>query len=848
MALGALAPAGAGAASLPSGFRDSVALEGLNAPTAFRIAADESVFVAEKNGEILRFDDLDDSSPTVFADLREPVYDNGDRGLLGLALDPGYPARPYVYALYTADHVLGEGPPDEARWGQPPNFEGDPCPKPPDADVDACPVSGRLVRLTAAGGKAVDEETLVEGWCQQFSSHSVGDLEFGPEGALFASGGEGASFTVSDYGQFGWPHKNQCDDPPGGEDLQPPEAEGGSLRALDLLTPADPAGLSGAVIRVDPETGAGWPGNPFSSSLDANARRVIAFGFRNPFRFALDPADGEVYVGNVGNSSFEEIDRFPSAPASAYDSGWPCYEGPLRNPNFQGLEIGLCDGLYAAEPGSTDAPFYYYAHAAGVTPADPCPIGGSAITGSAFYDGGEFPPEYDGAFFFADSVRGCIYAILAGDDGEPDPSTTRPFLVEGGAYTGADIQVGTDGSLYYLSLFGDEDLHRISYQPGSPLARLAADKEWGALDLTVHFDAGGSEDPDGGALDYAWDLDGDGLFESAGGSSRTLTFKKPENRTIAVEVSDQEGKSSTAQVRVYPGDTPPLPQIEDPDGSLTWAVGDRIEFSASARAKEGNGAQLPATSLYWRSSILHCRLGSENCHAHPLPVFPGVDSGALTAPDHDYPSRIRLTLTATDSRGLSATRTLELLPRTVALRIASDPPGVPLTAGTLSGPAPFPLTAIEGSNLTLVAPQQAQLGGDSFAFQGWSDGRARVHSLVAEVPGEYVAAYARTARAEPPGGEEPQAPQPRGARPKLDLHPRKQTASRTARFSFGGSAPAHRYLCRLDRKPWAPCGSPRVYKHLAPGRHVFRVALAGPEGSLESPAAVFRWKILARAG
>ncbi len=857
LSLSALSADSAGAATLPSGFRDTIALEGLSQPTAFRLAADGRVFVAEKSGEILVFDGFGDATPTVFADLREQVYDNGDRGLLGLALDPSFPTSPYVYALYTFDHVLGEDSPgDFPHWGQGPDFEGDPCPKPPEAEVDACPVSGRLVRLTAAGDVAVAEKPLIEDWCQQFSSHSVGDLEFGPGGALYASGGEGASFTVSDYGQFGWPHENQCGDPPGGAGLEPPDAEGGSLRALDVLTPADPTGLSGSVIRIDPDSGAGLPGNPFSSSLDANARRIVAFGFRNPFRFTIDPGSGEVYVNNVGNSSFDEIDRFPAVPTEAYDSGWPCFEGPLRNPNFQGLGLKLCDGLYETEPGSTEQPFFYYAHAAGVTPDDPCSSeNGSAITGSAVYDGDSFPDEYDGALFFADSVRGCIYAMLADGDDGPDPSAIRPFLGEGGPYTGADLQVGAEGDLYYLSLYGDEALHRISYDPGAPIADLVADREWGPLNLTVNFDASGSHDPEGEDLDFAWDLDGDGVFEKAGGETRSATYNTPVNRTVAVRVEDESGKTSTAQVRIYPGDTPPLPVIDEPAETLTWAVGDPIEFSGSARAKQGTGAQLPATSLYWRSSIFHCRNGAEACHAHPLSVFPGIDSGKFSAPDHDYPSRIRLSLTATDSRGLSATRTVEVFPRTVVLAIASDPPGIPLTAGTLSGPAPFSLTAIEGSALTLVAPQQAQLGGETYDFREWSDGGARVHSLAADVSGSFEAVYARVpVLPGAPGGSPPAGDPPAGGtgnrppdlkeRPTLAVVPPKRTARTAARFAFGGPEPGLRYRCKLDGKPYATCSSPRVYRRLRPGRHIFRVAVEAAGGSIASPPATFRWRVL----
>src|SRR3982751_947647 len=90
------------AATLPTGFRDDVVISGLLNPVALRFASDGRIFVAQKNGQILVYDSLTDTSPTIFADLRTQVQDFWDRGLLGLALDPQFTTtRPYVYVLYT---------------------------------------------------------------------------------------------------------------------------------------------------------------------------------------------------------------------------------------------------------------------------------------------------------------------------------------------------------------------------------------------------------------------------------------------------------------------------------------------------------------------------------------------------------------------------------------------------------------------------------------------------------------------------------------------------------------------------------------------------------------------------
>src|SRR5215207_5214273 len=145
-----------------------------------------------------------------------------------MTLDPNFPATPYVYVLYTYDHQLGSTTP-APRWGTP-GVYSDPCPTPPGATADGCLVSGRLSRLQAAGNVMTgSEQVLVEDWCQQFPSHSVGAVAFGPDGALYASAGDGASFQWSDYGQDGNP-VNPCGDPGAGVGgtMTAPTAEGGA--------------------------------------------------------------------------------------------------------------------------------------------------------------------------------------------------------------------------------------------------------------------------------------------------------------------------------------------------------------------------------------------------------------------------------------------------------------------------------------------------------------------------------------------------------------------------------------------------------------------------------------------
>jgi glucose/arabinose dehydrogenase len=128
-----------------AGFRESIVFSGLTEPVAMEFASDGRVFVAEKSGLIKVFASLSAQTPTIFADLRAQVYNFWDRGLLGMALDPSFPAKPYVYVLYTYDGDIGGSAP---KWG-------DTCPDPPGATTNGCTASGRLSRLEANGSVMV---------------------------------------------------------------------------------------------------------------------------------------------------------------------------------------------------------------------------------------------------------------------------------------------------------------------------------------------------------------------------------------------------------------------------------------------------------------------------------------------------------------------------------------------------------------------------------------------------------------------------------------------------------------------------------------------------------------------
>jgi uncharacterized repeat protein (TIGR01451 family) len=947
------------AATLPTNFQESIVFSGLTSPAAVRFAPDGRVFVAQKNGVIKVFDSLSDTTPDTFADLSANVHNFWDRGLLGMTLDPGFTSgRPYVYVLYTYDAPIGGSPP---TWG-------DACPSPPGATADGCVVSGRLSRLTASGNFMTGPElVLVNDWCQQYPSHSIGSLAFGADGALYVSGGDGASFNFADYGQDGSP-LNPCGDPPGGvgATLTPPTAEGGALRSQDLRTSSDPTTLDGAILRLDPNTGAAAAGNPLSGSPDANARRIIAHGLRNPFRFTIRPGTNEIWLGDVGWNTWEEIDRIVDPLGTVENFGWPCYEGDGRQSGYDGANLSICETLYG-QSGAVVSPYYTYNHGSQVVTGENCATtNGSSIAGEAFYQGGSYPAAYNGALFFADYSRKCIWVMFPGGNGLPDPANRATFVAQ--AAGPVDLQIGPGGDLFYAD-YDTGTIRRIQYVGAPPTPGLVAAYSFNEGSGTNVADASGAGNAGtigtatwttqgkyGGALSFngttakvtvpdapslrltsamtleAWvfptaastewkDLvykgndnyylsassccqgrpAGGGIFSGSygetfgtsnlvvntwthlattydgttlrlyvngaqvssiaksgtiatstnpltiggdaiygqylagridevrlynaaltqaqvqadmntsigGGGTDTQPPTDPSN-LVATPVSQSQinlswtastdnvgvtgyrlercqgatctnfaeiatppaashsdtglSAGTTYRYRVRASDgagnlsgfsniataatqgapnTAPTAAILTPAAGTTWKVGDTIAFSGSASDTEDGS--LPASALSWTLVLQHC---PSTCHTHTIQTWNGVASGSFVAPDHEYPSYLELTLTATDSGGLTNSRTLRLDPRTVVLTFQSSPTGLQLTVGSTSSTTQFTRTVIEGSTNSVSAPSPQTLGGTTYTFASWSDGGAAAHNIVASAAATYTATYQASASAD----------------------------------------------------------------------------------------------------
>ena len=398
---------------------------GFTLPTAIDWTPDgATMFIAEKGGVIKAFTN-GELQDTPVIDLSAQVNEFQDRGLTDIAVHPDFfNGSPYLYAAYTYD------PPEVfANTG----LAG------PDGSGNRAARLGRftvdLETLTVVPGS---EEVIVgrnSTW-ENFNgfvdstidfeeppaigivnkipdflandsvSHSVGTVEFGPDGALYLSNGDGTSFNVAD-----------------------PR----TVRVQDLDT------LSGKILRVDPLTGASLADNPFyDGDPNSNRSKVYQYGFRNPFRFSVDPETGTVYTGDVGWFTWEEVNV--GEPGANF--GWPFYEGGdginIRTPDYQFLPEA--QAFYGSEEDNVTPPILGLNHNADNV--------NSIIMGD-IYRGDAFPAEYQGDLFFNDLAQGIVRNISFDSSGN---ITDVDEFVTGTEFVVQIVQ-GPDDNLYFVELF-----------------------------------------------------------------------------------------------------------------------------------------------------------------------------------------------------------------------------------------------------------------------------------------------------------------------------------------------------------------------------------------------------------
>ncbi len=350
------------------------------------------MFIAEKAGRVKTWKDgVLYGQPLI--DIRDEVADFNDRGLLGIAVDPDFTRNGFVYLAYIYD------PPGAER------------------DTDA-PRYGRIVRYTVNGDLArpASARVILDDFKSETMQHGIGALRFAPDGALFASFGDGALSQ-------------------GVQRL--------SLAAQMLDT------IQGKLLRID-RNGNGLPDNPFFDARNPRSARsrIWAYGFRNPFRFGIHPESGLPYVADVGWNTYEWLVR---ATAGA-NFGWPCVEGNANTREYQAMPE-----CAAVNPLSTAHKDLVYAH-------DGAP---AAITGAAINSGDHFPAEFRGSLFYADYSKFFVrHATL---DANGAIGATSDFVANVGEPV--DLQFGRDGALYVLS-HQSRGFQRIRVK-NKPLAALA---------------------------------------------------------------------------------------------------------------------------------------------------------------------------------------------------------------------------------------------------------------------------------------------------------------------------------------------------------------------------------------
>jgi glucose/arabinose dehydrogenase len=334
-----------GAATLPPNFARSQVVGGLASPTAMEFAPGGRLFVAEQRGT-LRVVKAGGTLAT-FLDISGRVHSAGERGLLGLAFDPGFSNNRYVYLYYT-QRATG-----------------------------TTPAHNRVIRVTARGDRAVAGSKKLILRLDNLSSatnHNGGAIHFGEDGKLYVAVGDNAN----------------------GENAQ-------SL-----------GNLKGKILRINKD-GTIPRDNPFYKRATGRNRAIWALGLRNPFSFAIQPNTGKMFINDVGEQTWEEINR----GAAGANYGWPRYEGPETNPRYR-------SPVFAYRHGSTK-------------------VTGCAITGGAFYNPitRQFPRGYVGDYFFADFCSGWIRRL--------DAATGDVSGFATGLSSPVALKVSKGGSLYYLS-------------------------------------------------------------------------------------------------------------------------------------------------------------------------------------------------------------------------------------------------------------------------------------------------------------------------------------------------------------------------------------------------------------
>jgi glucose/arabinose dehydrogenase len=374
-------PSGGPAIGDPAGVAIDLELvvDGLDAPLYATSAGDGSgrLFVVEQEG-VIRIVRDGRLVPEPFLDISDRVQAGGERGLLGLAFPPGF------------------GDVTNAFWVHYSNLSGDTT------------IAGFTVSETSPDVADPASEWITFEVGQPYANHNGGWIGFGPDGMLYIALGDG--------GSGGDPHRY-------GQNLR--TALGKLLR---IQVGASLGGHGEHVIPAD---------NPFTVDPEHEAR-IWSYGLRNPWRTSFDRVTGDLWIGDVGQNAWEEIDRGLVAEGA----------GKGANYGWNTMEASACfEPRRGCDESGLVAPIAEYSHDEGCTV-----VGGYVYRGSAY-------PALTGVYLFGDYCSGRIWGLASGG-----PARQDPVRLLDTPHTISSFGEDEQGELYLTDLASGE-LYRIVATP-----------------------------------------------------------------------------------------------------------------------------------------------------------------------------------------------------------------------------------------------------------------------------------------------------------------------------------------------------------------------------------------------
>ncbi len=458
----------------------------------------------------------------------------------------------------------------------------------------------------------------------------------------------------------------------------------------DNATPSNAQSLNttlGKLLRINAD-GSIPSDNPFVSQTTGINQAIYARGLRNPFNFAVDRTNGRIHVNDVGQDTWEEV----NLASAGVNFGWPQTEGP-DPPGVAGVRY----------------PIHSYQNAGS----------NCAILGAAFYRPATqaFPSEYAGRYFFGDFCGGFLRMLSP-----PNYNSSAPFAT--GINSLVDIQVASDGALWYLARGGGE-VFRVRFT-GAVAPSITSHPS--NVTVSAGQPASFTVAASGTApLQYQWTRNGQ-VISSATSATLTLasTTVADNGAVFRATVSNAAGSvlSNPATLTVL-SNAAPTGRISWPASGTTYGGGQTFRFFGDATDPEDG--PLPASAFTWRVDFHH----DTHTHPHVLP-FGNATVGEFTAATRGETSAnvfYRIVMTVRDSAGLTHTTSVDIRPRTSIVRLESNVANAQLTLDGAPVAAPLQFVGVEGviREIGVVSPQTT--GGTAYEFVSWSDGGAATHEV-----------------------------------------------------------------------------------------------------------------------